>query len=284
MLKLVRQARTAISMLNPDEVRSRANRAVSVGLVATSGAGYARMEDFLVPAVVPHRERLHVRKRLHRAGDPNVPETVDFVFYEAGLPAPRGTYVLHTDDRSGEAMAEILHGNEDLALPLARQFPAFRRPVVDRIIQAVARENALFALATALPNVVPNLIELPWALGEFASDTVFLTANQVRLAFLVAAACGQDVGFKHQKADIASIVAGAFGWRALARELVSHVPLGGGLIPKGAIAYAGTFVVGKGLEYFHHTRVPFNPEQRRLAYQEGLERGKAVAESIQSQG
>ena len=41
----------------------------------------------------------------------------------------------------------------------------------------------------------------------------------------------------------------AFGWRALARELVGHIPLGGGLIPKGAIAYAGTYVVGKGLEY-----------------------------------
>lgn len=283
MLKLVRQARAAISMLNPDEVRSRASRPVSVGLVATSGDGYAQMEDFLIPAGVPHHERLRTGKQLHRAGDRNVPETVDFVFYQPGLPAPRGTYVLHTDDR-GESVAAILHGNEDLALPLARQFPAFRKPVVERIIQAVARENALFALATALPNVVPNLIELPWALGEFASDTVFLTANQVRLAFLVAAACGQEVGFKHQKADIASIVAGAFGWRALARELVSHVPLGGGLIPKGAIAYAGTFVVGKGLEYFHHARVPFNPEQRRLAYQEGLERGKAVAESIQSQG
>ena len=117
----------------------------------------------------------------------------------------------------------------------------------------VAKENALFAVATALPNVVPNLIELPWVVGEFASDTAFLTANQVRMAFQIAAACGKDVGLGKQKGAVLSIAAGAFGWRALARELVGKIPLGGGLIPKGAIAYAGTYLAGKGLEYLART-------------------------------
>ena len=89
--------------------------------------------------------------------------------------------------------------------------------------------------------MVPNFIELPWAIGEFASDTAFLTANQVRMAFQIAAACGKDVGLGKQKGAVLSIAAGAFGWRALARELVGKIPLGGGLIPKGAIAYAGTY-------------------------------------------
>ena len=124
----------------------------------------------------------------------------------------------------------------------------FRKPVIDRVIHSVARENALFAVATALPNVVPNLLELPWAVGEFASDTAFLTINQVRMAFLIGAASDQEVGYMEQKGQIATIVGSAFGWRTLARELVGKIPLGGGLIPKGAIAYAGTYVVGKGLE------------------------------------
>jgi uncharacterized protein (DUF697 family) len=128
--------------------------------------------------------------------------------------------------------------------------------------------------------VVPNLVELPWALGEFASDTAFLTANQVRMAFQIAAASGKQVGLGQQKGAVLSIAAGALGWRALARELVGHIPLGGGLIPKAAIAYAGTYVAGKGLEYLHvHDGVP-TPAQREQLYQEGLEHGRSFAKTL----
>jgi uncharacterized protein (DUF697 family) len=152
--------------------------------------------------------------------------------------------------------------------------------VVERIVQAVARENALFAIATALPNVVPNFLELPWAVSEFASDTVFLTVNQIRMAFLIAAASGAEVGLGSQKGEILSIAAGALGWRAIARELAGKIPLGGGLIPKGAIAYAATFVIGKSLEYYHHAQLLYSAGQREEVYQQALERGRSVAGSL----
>src|SRR5262249_13416592 len=148
-----------------------------------SGHGYAEMEDFLIPGGAPSDAKIY------RAGDVDVPEHVDLVLYEPGIPCPGDAYVLHRTDPE-ITVAEILRTGDELAVPLARQFPVFRRPVVERIVHSVARENALFAVATALPNVVPNLVELPWAFGEFASDTVFLTANQIRMAFLIAAACG----------------------------------------------------------------------------------------------
>jgi uncharacterized protein (DUF697 family) len=278
MLKAIRQARAAISLLNPEEVRHRARRTVHIGLVATSAVGYNEIEDFLVPLSTPLDERTYLLDRVHRAGDPVVPDTVDLVLFEQGVPTPQGTYTFYRDNPSA-TIAEILSGNEDLALALARQFPAFRQPVLDRTIHAVAAENALFAVATALPDVLPSLIELPWTFGEFASDTAFLTGNQIRMAFLIAAACGHDVGFARQKAAIASIVAGAFGWRAIARELVGKIPLGGGLIPKGAIAYAGTFVVGKGLEHFYRGNSAYTRAERKAVYRAALERGRAVAES-----
>jgi hypothetical protein len=280
MLKVIKQARAAVSLLNPDEVRNRANRELHIGLVATSGTGYAEMEDFLVPAELSREARLRLMDSVHRASDPDTPPKVDLVLYEMGLPCPRGAYVFHPRDPEC-TLQEILHDHhDDLALPLARQFPAFRKPVIDRIIQAVSRENALFAIATALPNVVPNLLELPWAFGEFASDTAFLTANQLRMAFLIAAACGHDVGFLTQKAEALTIAAGAFGWRALARELVGHIPLGGGLIPKGAIAYAGTYVAGKALERYHHAGTPPTRKERRELYRQGYQQGQAIAESV----
>jgi len=164
-----------------------------------------------------------------------------------------------------------------VSLALARRHPVFRRAVVDRAIQAVACENALFAIATALPDVVPNLIELPWALGEWASDTAFLTTNQLRMAFFISAASGKPVGFAQQKLELLSIGAGAFGWRALARELAGKIPFGGGLIPKGAIAYAGTYLVGKGLQRLHAGGGALERRERKELYQQGIEQGKAVA-------
>jgi hypothetical protein len=270
MLKTIKQARAALSMLNPHEVRRQADRPVHFGLVASSDASYRAMEDFLSPA---NGRQLQV----HRADGHSVPEKVDVVLYEPGVVDPDGGYTFDPNDTDSWTGA-ILHDHDDLALALANQFPAaFRARVVGRTIHEIARENAIFALATAMPNVVPNFIELPWAIGEFASDTTFLTANQVRMAFLIAAASGREPGFKGQIGSVATIAGGAFGWRALARELVGKIPLGGGLIPKAAIAYAGTYVVGKGLEHFYKSNRPLTRAQRKLAYREAYERGKDVA-------
>jgi len=72
----------------------------------------------------------------------------------------------------------------------------------------------------------------------------------------------QRSGVFERAAEILSIVGGAFGWRALARELAGKIPFGGGIIPKGAIAYAGTYVVGKGLSI---TTTPARPTRARNA-------------------
>jgi len=279
MLQLAKQARTAFSLLNPETVRGLAQRPVHFGLVSSTPAGYAEMEDFLIPPSLEREVREERYGLVHRAEDPDPLAEVDFVLYQDGLGVPAGACPFHRDDPL-RTIAAILASNEDLAVPLARQFPVFRRAVVDRIIHSIARENALFAVATALPDVVPTLVELPWALGEWASDTAFLTANQFRMAFLIAAACGLPAGFAEQRGQILSIAAGAFGWRAIARELAGKIPFGGGLIPKGAIAYAGTYVVGKVLERWHHAQARLAREERKKLYEAALERGRSVVRDL----
>ena len=282
MLKALKQVRAAMSLLNPEEILNRAKRPLHIGLVASSPAAYAEMEEYLLPLTLPLDERTYLLDKLHRVADPNVPDAVDLILFEEGIPAPKGTYNFYRD-RPWDTVREILHANPDIELALARQFPAFRAASVESTIHAVARENALFAIATALPDVIPSLVELPWAIGEFASDTMFLTGNQIRMAFLIAAAHGKEVGFLNQKGTILSIAAGAFGWRALARELVGKIPLGGGLIPKGAIAYAGTYAVGKGLEFYYGGNGTLPHGQRRSVYREALERGREIAAGLTKQ-
>ena len=279
MMKALKQARAAFGLLNPEEMRKRAAREIHIGLVAASDSGYSTLEHFLAPRDLPHETRMEVLQRAHRMTDPHAPERVDLILHEPGqrIDYP-GAHALDRHDPDA-TIREILRAHDDVTLALARSFPGFRQPVIDRTIHAVARENAFFAIAAALPDVVPSLVELPWVFGEFASDTVFLTANQVRKAFLIAAACGDEVGFAHQKGSIATIVAAAFGWRALARELVGKIPFGGGLIPKGAIAFAATYAIGKGLVRLHANH-PFTAGERREAYEQAYQQGLDVARSF----
>lgn len=277
--QFVSQVKSAIAKLNPDEVRELAERPISIGLVAADSAGFAAMEDFLCPQNISRNRRFELVKVLHRIGQAGPPEHLDLEIWQRGLPHPPDAFAFDPEDPS-HFVREVLHAREDLALSLARQFTPFRKPVIARVVKTIARENALFALMTALPDVLPSFFELPWAVGEFASDTAFLTMNQVRMAFLIAAASDQDVGYSEQKAQIASIVGGAFGWRALARELVGKIPFGGGLAPKAAISYAGTYVVGIGLERFYRIGYGLTRSERKAAYEEAFARGKAIVSTL----
>ncbi len=279
-LQVLKEIRTAVANLNPNEVQAEADRPLRIGLLASSEAGFETLEEFLLPSEkISYRKRVSAAAMVHRAADPQAPEEFDIVLYEPGVRCPANAFSLDPD-RPVETVRAILARNEDLGLALARNFHPFRQPVVDRIVFNASRDNALFSLVTALPDVIPSIIELPWSVTEFASDTAFLTINQIRMAFLIAAASDKPVGYSLQKAEIAGIVTGAFGWRAIARELVGKIPFGGGLIPKGAIAFAGTYVEGLGLDRLHRLGYGLSSEERRSSYQEAFERGKGVVETL----
>src|SRR6476660_1931369 len=249
-MSMLQELRRALANLRPEEVRQTADRKLAIGLVSSSAASYTAMENFLAPRDLSRERRAEILSLLHRAGDPGIPDRFDLVLYEHQLPRAENAFTFYAHDPA-LTVKEILEQRSELGLPLARHFLPFRRPVVNEIMYSVSKENALFSLATALPNIIPSMIELPWAIGEFASDTAFLTMNQIRMGFLIAGASDSAIGYREQKAEIVSIVTGAFGFRAIARELVGKIPFGGGLIPKAAVSFAGTYVVGLSLERYH---------------------------------
>ena len=272
-LNLVKDLKAALAQLNPSDVRKLSERSVSVGVASSTESGYSAVQQFLTsvgPASAAH---------IHRVRANSAFDLHDVVVCADSGACPSGGF-LFLASSPDTCIAAILDAKPDLEIPLARQFPVFRSFVLTRIIQRTAKENAMFALVTALPNVIPNLLELPWAVGEFATDTAFLTINQVRMAFMIAAANGKPVGYTEQKIELASIAAGAFGWRAIARELIGKIPMGGGLIPKAAIAFAGTYVVGLGLERLHRTGAPMGSKENKDAYSVALEKGKEIARSL----
>jgi hypothetical protein len=283
-VKILQHIKDALGNLNPDEIRSHTERPLRLFLYANNQDAYRQMEDFFAPPHLSGAKRAEVRRIVHRASagvTPSQDHDLEIYFEDSdqGLLTPTRTVFAFSADNPKRTITDILSQRPDLAIPLARHIAPFREEVSKRIIRKVAKENALFSLATAIPDIIP-FISLPWAVGEFASDTAVLTANQIRMAFLLAAASDRAVGYREQKAEIASIVAGAFGWKALARELVGKIPLGGGLLPKAAIAYAGTRVSGMSLERYYRLGRGYTRAERRQAYEDALERGRTFATSL----
>ncbi len=271
-LAVLSQVKKALSNLNSREVRAAAERPVTIGLVGASAESLGRMETYFAPPHLSPERRAQAVRLLMRGGS----SLCNLHIYESNLLRPARAFSFDPD-APDDCVRRILRAHEDLALPLARSLYPFRKPAAHRLIRSIAKENALFCLATAIPDVIPSLASLPWAAGEFGSDAAFLTANQIRMAFYLAAASDRGVGFREQKSEIASIVAGAFGWRALARELIGKVPFGGGLIPKAGIAYAGTFAVGVSLERLYRLGYGFTRDERKAVYEEAYEHGRQIA-------
>jgi hypothetical protein len=276
MTLFLRQVVSALRNLNANEVRALARKPVTFGILASDERFVDEALEFLFPD--PHSTDSSRVLLVTEEGD-FARATAGFA--ESGVPHPSHFHVFdpHEPSRSVE---ELLGDprNDEALIPLAANFPGLRLAVSDRLIWKVAKENTLFTAATSLPNIVPSVLSLPWTVGEFASDTAFLTMNQVRLALLLAAAHDKPVGYDRQAVPIGSILASALGWRALARTAVSKMPAGGGLVSKGLIAFAGTFALGRALEYWFEHGSQLGTAEQAEYYADGLRRGRSTVERI----
>jgi hypothetical protein len=278
-LSALQHIRKAIQTLNPNKVREMTDKDLHVALYAAGDEEYRRLESYLLEGLSPARLR-EAATHLHRGPDPQKVLQYDLAVYDESVLPPRRALVFHSAEPERLIHSVIDEFDHSITLPLARTFRPFREYYVQRVIRNVCRENALFSLATALPDIIPNVFELPWAATEFASDTAVLTANQIKMAFLIAAASDRDLGYREQRSEIASVIGSAFGWRALARQLVGKIPLGGGLIPKAAIAYAATKLVGVSLDKLYRVGYGYTREERKDIYADAYAHGKRVASTI----
>jgi hypothetical protein len=292
-LGIWKQVASALSGLSPETVLRESEAPFTVALIGAPSE-VSRMEDWLVPPGLSPAQQAQSRRLIYsmnvplteneRAFLPNV--TIRLAGWSAVPPISNELhrvcrdYLLFTPDDTETLASRIANSRPELQLAMARAFPVLRDSVVGHIIQRTAKENAAFAILSAIPNVIPSPIELPWAVGEFASDTVVITANQVRMALAIAAACDAPVGFGDQRGQMASILGSAFGLRALARELAGKIPAGGGVVAKGCIAFAGTYTLGLALAHWNRSGRKLSWGEKRLAYQRALESGKEVVQEI----
>lgn len=185
---------------------------------------------------------------------------------------PDGAFVLSADDCDEAALAahlaHLVVEHPDLRLSLARHVPAFRPAVVTQMINDASLNNAKLAAASALPGLLPfGGLLLP---GAAVGDMVLLTRNQAVLLLRIAAVYGLPPDLKARTRELLPVVGGAFGWRAVARELLGLVPGGIGVAVKAAVAYAGTYTVGKAAHIYYSTGRTLTGPRLRQLYKDAL--------------
>ncbi len=139
---------------------------------------------------------------------------------EIPLPPPGAVSIEELAPRIVKAL------DEEYLVPVAKAYPPLRRAACERVIRKNARENAVI-----------GLLPIPGA------DMPVMTANQARMVLHLAAAYGEELSFQRAR-ELLGVLAVGFGLRALTRQVVKVVPVGG-WAAAAAIGYAGTVAMGR---------------------------------------
>lgn len=162
----------------------------------------------------------------------------------------------------------------DRLLALGRFFPLFRVPVAQRLINDTCFSNAAYALTTGLAQVIP-IADIPLALA----DMIVLTKAQLFLVYKLGLNFGFSTQWKDYIAEFGSVLGGGFVWRQIARSLIGLIPVWG-ILPKTAVAYAGTYVVGNAVLQWHLSGRRLTRQQMSQLYAQARVRGKRIAQNL----
>lgn len=113
------------------------------------------------------------------------------------------------------------------ALAAARAHPPLRDAVAEALIAQMSRQAGTVGVAAVVPG----------------ADLPVITLIQVRLVAQLAAIYGRPLDAR-RGLEIAGVLAGAFGWRAVARRVVASVPVAGFAL-RGGVAFSATRAVGE---------------------------------------
>ncbi len=162
----------------------------------------------------------------------------------------------------------------DKLLGLGRYFPLFRAPIAQFLINDACTTNAAYALSTGLAETV-GVFNLPITVA----DMVVLTKNQAYLVYKLGLALGYTTRWQDYVAEFGSVLGSGFLWRQLARSLVGLIPVWG-ILPKVAVSYAGTFVVGHAVLQWYLTGRHVSKKQMQQLYSQAFAKGKNFAQNL----
>lgn len=256
-----------IKKLNPQEVNTLCQKRFILGLCYSSEDEKMLLEDFLFRNC--YKFAYGNAPKIKQATKEDRDRASDFIFYisseninekslkkctvlissittqQSILSLGYTPYTVNTVD-DNELKKRIMQNNNDCFYALSYHFIGLRNIACVAVYTAICAENALWALGTAAPNIVPGPHQVVTAPIEAVSDFAVLTLNEIRLAFMLAGLCGESVGYIQQIDDIALILGLGSTAKVAATNAVGKAP-GAGPIIKAAVSYAFTWAISETL-------------------------------------
>jgi uncharacterized protein (DUF697 family) len=175
------------------------------------------------------------------------------------------------------AQALLSAVSPEMRLALARHLVPLREPLFAELIEETARTNAMYALTTGLAEVVP-VLDVPLNVA----DIVVLTKNQLVMSYRIAVVSGKKGTPRELVGEVLGVIGAGFLFRQGARQLVGLVPVAG-IVPRVAVAYAGTLAIGKVVVAWAAYGTTFDSNTIKTFYRQALSRGKDLAQALVAQ-
>ncbi len=111
------------------------------------------------------------------------------------------------------------------------------------------------------------------------ADMFILTKAQAFLVYKLGLMLGYSFEWQDYVKEFGGVLGGGFLWRQLARQLVGLIPAWG-IVPKVAVSYSGTYVVGHVVLQWYLTGRHITRKQMQDLYIQAFARGKNLAETL----
>jgi uncharacterized protein (DUF697 family) len=191
----------------------------------------------------------------------------------SGLAVASGS-AIDPDSLNANFIPRVLDALPDAHLSMARHYPLFRLTVSRKLIGDTSIASASYALTTGLGQLVP-VLDIPFTVA----DVMILTKNQALMVYKLGLMLGLSTRWQDHVAELGGVVGAGFLWRQIARELIGLIP-GWGILPKVAVAYAGTYAVGEAILRWYQTGRKVSGSGMRDLYTDALARGKQIAQNL----
>ncbi len=162
----------------------------------------------------------------------------------------------------------------DQHLALGRQFPLFRVAIAHELINETCFANAAYSVSTGVAEIVP-VLDIPLNI----TDMLVLTKAQAFLVYKLGLVFGFSLNWQDYITEFGSVIGSGFIWRQAARMLVGLIPIWG-IVPKVAVSYAGTYVVGHVVLQWYLTGRKVTPQQIGAIYKQAFDKGKTYARTL----
>jgi uncharacterized protein (DUF697 family) len=159
-------------------------------------------------------------------------------------------------------------------IALGRLFPLFRLTIARQLINDTCISNAAYSFSTGLAEIVP-VLDLPLNV----TDLMVLTKSQGFLVYKLGLLLGFSTRWQDYVTEFGSVIGGGFLWRQIARSLVGLIPAWG-IVPKVAVAYAGTYAVGYAILNWYQSGRKLSTKQMQALYVQAFAQGKEYAKKL----